>query len=219
MNALFKKLKVKPNQSLLILNAPNNYLESLEPIPSLNKVFSSVLASADVIQIFIKNGVELVLEMEKIKNVLKPETILWISYPKKSSGIATDLGMMHHWDELKKFNLRPVASISVNENWTALQIKPEDQVRKSNASKAEINKTAFADYIDQEKRTVKIPEDLLEALKNEPHAISFFESLSFTNKKEYAVYILSAKQLKTREERVKKAKDKLILGKKNLDQK
>jgi Bacteriocin-protection, YdeI or OmpD-Associated len=215
INALLKKLSVKPDKSLLILNAPSDYLSLLKPIPTNINIYFSVLAFADVIQIFIKNGTELVIEMENLQSFLNPETTLWVTYPKKASGIATDLGMMHHWDELKKFKLRPVASISINQNWTALQIKPENQVKKSETSKAEINKTAYADYINQEKRTVKLPEDLLEALKNEPHTVSFFESLSFTNKKEYAVYILSAKQLKTREERVKKAAQKLNLAKKN----
>jgi hypothetical protein len=116
MNGIWKKLKVKPTHSLLNLNAPDNYIASLEPIPTNVKVFFSFKAFADVIQIFIKTGSELFTEMEKLQNILKQETILWITYPKKSSGMVTDLGMTSHWDELKKYNLRPVASIALNKD-------------------------------------------------------------------------------------------------------
>jgi len=50
-------------------------------------------------------------------------------------------------------------------------------------------------------------------------AFNFFQSLSFSNKKEYVVWILSAKQEKTKNERLTKLSEKLLAGKKNPSEK
>ena len=51
-------------------------------------------------------------------------------------------------------------------------------------------------------KEVKLPDDLAAALKKNKKANEFFQSLSFTNKKEYIEWIVTAKQEKTRTERV-----------------
>jgi uncharacterized protein YdeI (YjbR/CyaY-like superfamily) len=58
-----------------------------------------------------------------------------------------------------------------------------------------------------------------ELLESSPAALNFFHSLSFSNKKEYVVWILSAKQEKTRLERLSKVAEKLLAGKKNPSEK
>ncbi|WP_410221657.1 YdeI/OmpD-associated family protein [Pedobacter sp.] len=83
----------------------------------------------------------------------------------------------------------------------------------------DIQKSEYGDYIDIANRTVKLPPYLTEVLKLHPMAISFFESLSYSNKKEYVLWVLSAKQEKTRNERVSKTVEKLLSGKKNPSEK
>ncbi|MBK8086977.1 MAG: YdeI/OmpD-associated family protein [Chitinophagaceae bacterium] len=51
-------------------------------------------------------------------------------------------------------------------------------------------------------KEVKLPVDLSSALKKNKKEAAYFETLSFTNKKEYIEWIVTAKQEKTREERV-----------------
>lgn len=68
---------------------------------------------------------------------------------------------------------------------------------------------------DVEERIVDIPEDLTQALEQNPKAKEFFESLSYTNRKEYAVWISSAKKNETREKRLHETIRKLLIGLKN----
>jgi uncharacterized protein YdeI (YjbR/CyaY-like superfamily) len=56
-------------------------------------------------------------------------------------------------------------------------------------------------------------------LANSTAAMTFFDSLSFTNKKEYVVWILSAKQEKTKNDRLEKLTEKLLAKKKNPSEK
>ncbi len=72
---------------------------------------------------------------------------------------------------------------------------------------------------DEEERIVDIPDDLKNLLEKNLKAKSFYDSLSFTNRKEYAVWISSAKKPETREKRLTETLAKLLKGKKNPSEK
>jgi hypothetical protein len=68
---------------------------------------------------------------------------------------------------------------------------------------------------DTEERQVEVPNDLQRALSKLPKAKAAFDTLSFTNKKEYVGWITSAKKTETREKRLSETIKKLLSGKKN----
>ena len=68
---------------------------------------------------------------------------------------------------------------------------------------------------DTEERIVDVPEDLQKALAKSKNAKAFYDTLSFTNRKEYAVWVSSAKKTETRERRLTETIKKLLAGKKN----
>lgn len=68
---------------------------------------------------------------------------------------------------------------------------------------------------DTEERILEIPDDLQALLKKNAPARKFFETLSYTNRKEYAVWIASAKKEETRLKRLDDTLTKLLAGKKN----
>jgi hypothetical protein len=72
---------------------------------------------------------------------------------------------------------------------------------------------------DLDERVLEIPAELLVALGDNAKARIFFDSLSFTNRKEYAAWIISAKRDETRLKRLKDTLDKLVKGKKNPTEK
>jgi len=65
---------------------------------------------------------------------------------------------------------------------------------------------------DIEPRVVKIPDDFIELLDGNREAKAFFETLSYTNKNEYNVWITSAKKAETREKRLKQSIEMLAKG-------
>lgn len=64
-------------------------------------------------------------------------------------------------------------------------------------------------------KTVDLPEDFAKLLAKNKEAKRFFDTLSFTYRKEYAVWISSAKRPETRAARLKKAIENLSTGKKD----
>jgi hypothetical protein len=87
-----------------------------------------------------------------------------------------------------------------------------------------INKN-FGDIIhvmieeDKEERTVEIPGDLLDLLQTAPDTLEYFNSLSYTHKKEYVRWITGAKKEETRKNRLLKAVEMLKVKIKTPDQK
>src|SRR5471030_2363646 len=102
MTTLAQKLLVKSGKNWLFFNAPDNYLALLEPLPENATVTTVPTGNFDGIQLFVKSKNELSASLKVIVPLLKPDTIFWISYPKKSSGIESDL-KMGDWDELIQY--------------------------------------------------------------------------------------------------------------------
>jgi hypothetical protein len=67
---------------------------------------------------------------------------------------------------------------------------------------------------DLEPRVVDVPADLQAALAERPEARSFFDSLSYTHRKEYVRWIEEAKREQTRTDRVARAAEMLAAGRK-----
>jgi hypothetical protein len=216
---LAKKLQIKPAHRVLLVNAPANYGELLQPLPREAQLLTKADGTYDVVQLFVMNSQELKRDLLWLQNHLRPDTIFWITYPKKSSGIESDLEMMQSWDETSRYGLSGVAAAAVNETWTALRFRPSSQVKRSEVCNSEIENNPLGQYIDVKNRIVKLPPDLHAAMQAESNSISFFEGLSYTNKKEYVSWVLTAKQEKTRIDRIQKTVEKLIAGKKNPTEK
>jgi hypothetical protein len=215
---LAKKLQIKPGKNWLFYNAPEDYLAALEPLPDSAAAVFTPKGNFDGIQLFVKNKAELSSSLKVIVPLLKPGTIFWITYPKKSSGIESDL-KMGSWDELIQYNLQGVASIAVNEKWAGSRFRPKGQSKISGTGNAEIRENEFSAYIDVDRKIITLPPDMKNILLSEPQALSFYEQLSYSNKKEYVLWILTAKQEKTKNERLAKLAEKLSAGKKNPSEK
>ena len=89
----------------------------------------------------------------------------------------------------------------------------KDQISKLNVSFGD--KVTVEIEPDTSIRTLNIPDDLKAVLRKNKKAQEFFDSLSYTNRKEYIVWITGSKREETRREHLAKTLDKLIHGKKN----
>jgi hypothetical protein len=219
MTNITKKLQIKPGSVWLLYNAPVNYLPLIDPLPGGAQISHEAKGEYNGIQLFIKNSTELTQALQIIKPLLKPGTILWVTYPKKSSGIQTDLEMMSSWDELTHLSLRPVTAISVNETWTALRFKPVEHTKTSEGRNEAVRNNEYSAYIDVDNKQIILPPLMKKTLEQTPQALAFYQQLSYSNKKEYVLWILTAKQEKTRDERLAKTVEKLLAGKKNPTEK
>jgi hypothetical protein len=115
-------MKRKPEARAAILHAPAGY--EAAAFPDFKRAASSLSGMFDWVQIFVKDKQELEQLAPKAVKALKPDSILWISFPKGSSNIQTDLTRDQGWDSIRLLDLKWVTLISVNETWSAFAFRP-----------------------------------------------------------------------------------------------
>ena len=126
-SAIAKKMKLKPGLKAAVINAPEMYLDNLQHDIEISP---TLVGKFDWIQIFVKNKAELDTLAPKAVKVLKPESMLWISFPKGASKIQTDLTRDKGWDILRNLDLKWINLISVNEMWSAFSLRPYKEGEK-----------------------------------------------------------------------------------------
>jgi hypothetical protein len=117
-------MKLKSGARAAIVDMPDGYLKELKPLPDKVQVVEKLDGQFDWIQLFVKTRAELESQLPKAVRALKTESILWISFPKGSSKIQTDLTRDTGWDILKTVDLKWINLVSVNDIWSAFALRP-----------------------------------------------------------------------------------------------
>ena len=87
---LVKKLGIKSGFSVAFVNAPNGFSKGLD-LPTDIEIDSRSRRPLDFALLFVKSEKELRVAFSQYAARLKPAGMLWVAWPKKSSGVATDL--------------------------------------------------------------------------------------------------------------------------------
>ncbi len=127
---LAKKLHIKPGQRIILINPPAGYTEQLGKLPDGAELAKRATGQFDFVHLFAKDSAEVSRFGPKALQVLNYDGVFWVSYPKKSSGVASDISRDHGWDLLKESGLRPVSAVSIDDTWSALRFRPVAAVGK-----------------------------------------------------------------------------------------
>ena len=119
--SLAQKMKLKPGARAAVIHAPDGYLQELQHDSDITQKLSGQF---DWIQIFVQNKKDLDSLGPKAASALKPDSIFWISFPKGTSKIQTDLTRYKGWDVVRALDLKWIMLISVNETWSAFSLRP-----------------------------------------------------------------------------------------------
>jgi hypothetical protein len=120
---LIQKLAIKPNTCFVLLHAPEGYLALLGDLPDGVILHQELVPEADIIQFFTTERTVLELQLPVLKQALKPKGILWVTYPKGTSGVATDLSREIIWQMGEPLHLKPVGMVAVDQVWSAFRFK------------------------------------------------------------------------------------------------
>ena len=121
---LARKLKMKPGVRAAVIGAPAGYLGELEPLPPGATLSTRLAGAFDWVQVFATTQAELARLLPRAAAALKPESFLWISFPKGSSGVQTDLSRDKGWEALQGTELKWITLVSVNSTWSAFALRP-----------------------------------------------------------------------------------------------
>jgi hypothetical protein len=202
-NSIADKLKIKTGFSLLTINAPANFKKGLQGLPSGVSI-ADAAKTYNQVHWFVRRRTQLEKEMSKLMKLVKPGVTVWVYYPKVSSNIQTDLTRDKGWDCLlaESDKLKWINLISFDETWSVFGFRAKTEADKKKEAKPAAPREIF-NWVNPKTKEVKLPDDLAFALKKNKKVAAYFNILSFTNKKEYIEWIVTAKREETRAERLK----------------
>lgn len=124
VEALLKKLRYKAGAAL-VLNAPEGYRLGIESDAEPDKTY-------DFVQLFVHHAQETNDWLPKVIPLLNEDAVFWITYPKQSSKLKTDINR----DSLAAMvqantAYRPVSNVAVDDTWSALRFRHRDKVKSS----------------------------------------------------------------------------------------
>jgi hypothetical protein len=214
-NCISDKLKIKAKFTLLTMNAPANFKKGLEGLPAGVKI-TDTGKEYNQVHWFVLNKAQLEKEMSKVMRLVNPEVIVWVYYPKGTSKIQTDLTRDKGWDCLlaEGDKLTWISLISFDDTWSVFGFRAKTEADKKKEAKPAIEREIF-NWVNPTTKEVKLPDDLQVILKKNKKEATFFAALSFTNKKEYIEWVVTAKRTVTRTERIKGTIERLGKGWKN----
>jgi len=118
---LARKLGIKPGERVVARGAPENYEELLDPIPE-NVVVSPRLAAANrFIHLFVRRKATLEKEFAHLASRLERDGMLWVSWPKKASGVSTEVDEAIVRATGLANGLVDVKICAVDETWSGLK--------------------------------------------------------------------------------------------------
>lgn len=120
---LVKKLGIKAGQGVAVVNAPENFLaKELQPLPEKVRINAAQAGKPlDFIMLFVDSAKALNKELPRLKAKLARDGIFWVSWPKKSSGLETDLSFGVVQQIGLKIGLVDVKICAVNDIWSGLK--------------------------------------------------------------------------------------------------
>src|SRR6266446_7052799 len=88
---LSTKLGIKPGSEIHVVRAPDDYLKLVDPLPEGVKFVPRVSKNTDLVHMFTVSKTELAKALHSYRAKLKPAAVIWISWPKKSAKVETDI--------------------------------------------------------------------------------------------------------------------------------
>src|SRR4051812_5875482 len=86
-----KKLGIKENFRLALINAPKSFRPELGLLPRNTKIIRNLEAPLDLVVLFVDREASLARQFPTLAELLSTTGMIWVGWPKKSSGVKTDL--------------------------------------------------------------------------------------------------------------------------------
>ena len=119
---LAQKLGIKPRAKVAALNAPAGYRKLLAPLPAGVSFTDKAIAGAAFVHLFVTERRVLEKELKRLRKLLDDAGVLWVSWPKKSSGVSSDITEDVVRDVCLPLGLVDIKVCAVDETWSGLKL-------------------------------------------------------------------------------------------------
>ncbi|MEN3367865.1 MAG: hypothetical protein V7609_8 [Verrucomicrobiota bacterium] len=133
---LAQKLGIKPEYKVATIGAPPKYRKLLAPLAKGVVFTTEVTAAAPFVHLFVTKRRTLEKELKRLRQLLADAGVLWVSWPKKSSGVATDITEDVIREVCLPLGFVDVKVCAVDETWSGLKLMIRRENRADRGSKS-----------------------------------------------------------------------------------
>ena len=126
--AVVQKLGIKPGFCIFVDGAPSAYDKIVGPLPSGALVQAKPKPPLDMVHLFATQAAGLAERLRRYRAAIAPNGMIWVSWPKKSSSVASDLTDIVVRDTALPLGLVDIKVCAIDDVWSALKfVIPKDR--------------------------------------------------------------------------------------------
>jgi hypothetical protein len=116
-----QKLGVKPGFRIFVVQAPKAYRDIIGELPDDVTIGKAAKPPLDMVHVFATEAAGLAGKLRGYRDAIAPDGMVWVSWPKKASGVATDLSDVVVRDTALPLGLVDVKVCAIDEVWSGLK--------------------------------------------------------------------------------------------------
>ena len=130
---LLQKLGIKPGHRVMTMEAPVDFDRTLGPLPEGATFVAASAKNVDVVVAFEKSAADFQKRLPALANRIQQDGMIWIGWPKKASGVKTDMSENIVRDVALALGLVDIKVCAIDETWSGLKlvIRKENRVKKA----------------------------------------------------------------------------------------
>jgi hypothetical protein len=123
-----QKLGIRPGFCIFVDGAPAAYGDVVGPLPADVRIAKRLKAPLDMVHLFALQAAGLAARLRRCRDAIRPDGMIWISWPKKSSGVATDLTDVVVRATALSLGLVDIKVCAIDDIWSGLKfVIPKNQ--------------------------------------------------------------------------------------------
>jgi hypothetical protein len=127
---LVQKLGITPGSRVRLIRPPAGYLDLLAPVPHGVEFVRQLSSATDLVHLFCMRAAELEQALPAIRRRMRADAQVWVSWPKRTSGVATDLTEDHVRRVALPMGLVDVKVCAIDEIWSGLKLVVRKELRR-----------------------------------------------------------------------------------------
>ena len=126
---LAQKLGLREGSRVVALNAPPHYSALLQPLPEGVHFGGEVSEATDIVHTFCLRRYDLALQLKAWRHVIRPDAMVWVSWPKKAAKLPTDITEDTIRAVALPLGFVDVKVCAVDEVWSGLKLVIRKELR------------------------------------------------------------------------------------------
>jgi Protein of unknown function (DUF3052) len=126
---LAKKLGVKESTRVLLVGAPETFLQLLEPLPNAVQFEDSLSQATDIVHVFATRNEDLKKQLTSFRRRLRSNAMVWVSWPKKTAKVPTDITEDTIRQTALPLGFVDIKVCAISEVWSGLKLVIRKELR------------------------------------------------------------------------------------------